>query len=437
MRRIVLPSVLVLTALAAATPRRAAAQDAPAPPETVERIVALVGDSAITLTELQEAVLVTAQGSLPKDPEQVAKLQDEALKSLVEQMLVLQAAAKDSTLKVDDAEIEGRVDQAMSQTTQQIGGAQRFQEALAQEGLTQAEYREQLKQRIRRDQISQMFFRSRLRTAQGVVVTEDEMRAMFEEQKANLSHPELVTIRQAVIAPVASDSSWAAAKAKIDSVADLAKAGQDFAELAKKYSADGSAAQGGDLGWFRRGAMVKEFEETAFRLPMGKVSEPVRTQFGWHLIKVERTRPGEVNARHILIRPEVSAAQTKAAAEEIARRVRAGEPMAKLLAEYKGQLDKEIPDSVTVPRDQLAQALPPAYQTPLTGAKQGDIVGPFEFPVRDQTSWVVVQVVEDKPAGDWTFDEVKSRIADQLTQQKQIDRVLDDLRAKTYVKLEL
>lgn len=439
MRRIVHPILFVLAGLLG-MPLRGAAQDAPKPPEVVERIVAIVGDSAITLTELQEAVLVTAQGNLPKDPAQLGQLQDEALKSLVEQLLVLQAAARDSTLKVADEEIEGRVEQAMTGATQQIGGAQRFQEALAQEGMTQAEYREQLKQRIKRDQISQLFFRSRLRNAQGVVISEDEMRAMYEARKDQLAHPELITLRQAVVDAAASDSAWAAAKARIDSVAAKVKAGGDFAELAKQYSMDGSAANGGDLGWFRRGAMVKEFEESAFRLPIGKVSEPVRTQFGWHLIKVERTRPGEVNARHILIKPEsgpLAEEQAKATAEEIARRASAGEPMAKLIPEYKSRLHdtKEIPDSLSYPKDQLDKALPPEYQSQLASAKVGDVIGPFAFPVAGRTAWVVVAITDDKPAGTWSFDEVKQQIQDQLTQQKQIDRVLDELRAKTFVQL--
>jgi len=77
-----------------------------------------------------------------------------------------------------------------------------------------------------------------------------------------------------------------AAKAKIDSLAERIKAGEDFAKLAEEYSADGSKQQGGDLGYFKRRDMVKEFDEAAFKLEVGEVSDVVKTQYGYHLIKL-------------------------------------------------------------------------------------------------------------------------------------------------------
>ncbi|MCD6292891.1 MAG: SurA N-terminal domain-containing protein [Deltaproteobacteria bacterium] len=80
------------------------------------------------------------------------------------------------------------------------------------------------------------------------------------------------------------------ARAEIDKILLKVKAGEDFAELAKKYSQGPSNSMGGDLGWFGRGSMVKPFEDAAFSLTPGSVSEPVRTQFGFHLIKNEEYR---------------------------------------------------------------------------------------------------------------------------------------------------
>ena len=85
----------------------------------------------------------------------------------------------------------------------------------------------------------------------------------------------------------ATDQQVADAKAKIDKIYNEIQAGADFAAEAKQYSEDtGSASNGGDLGFFSRGQMDKDFEKVAFDTPVGQVSEPFRTQFGWHIIKV-------------------------------------------------------------------------------------------------------------------------------------------------------
>ncbi len=100
-----------------------------------------------------------------------------------------------------------------------------------------------------------------------------------------------------VAAAFEEEAAFAAAKAEIDAIYAKVNAGEDFATLAEKHSEDtGSAKKGGDLGEFGRGAMVKPFEDAAFAAQIGKVTEPVRSQFGYHIIKVENRIPEKVRA---------------------------------------------------------------------------------------------------------------------------------------------
>ena len=105
-------------------------------------------------------------------------------------------------------------------------------------------------------------------------------------------------VSDTVTPPAPVERTDAEAKALAESIRQQLLAGGDFAALAKEYSSDGSSAEGGDLGWFGRSRMVAPFAETAFTLPVGEISEPVKTQFGYHIIEVlekDAARPKEAS----------------------------------------------------------------------------------------------------------------------------------------------
>lgn len=120
-------------------------------------------------------------------------------------------------------------------------------------------------------------------------VTDQEIEAFYKANLESLKEKEQVKARHILIAvdEDASDAKVAEAKRKIESVLKQARAGKDFGKLAAKYSEGPSAPSGGDLGWFGKGMMVRKFEKAAFKLGKNQISNPVRTRFGWHIIKVE------------------------------------------------------------------------------------------------------------------------------------------------------
>ncbi|MDD4951527.1 MAG: SurA N-terminal domain-containing protein [Desulfovibrionaceae bacterium] len=123
-------------------------------------------------------------------------------------------------------------------------------------------------------------------------VSGDEARAYYQANSGSFVRPEQVRARHILI-KAGKDATSAEIKRAGEDVRGLRQAilsGRDFAETAKARSQDPSAKTGGDLGWFGRGVMVPEFEEAAFGLKKGELSEPVRTPFGWHLILVEDRR---------------------------------------------------------------------------------------------------------------------------------------------------
>lgn len=129
-----------------------------------------------------------------------------------------------------------------------------------------------------------------------VEVSDDEISEYYNEHPDEFQNPKTVEARHILIKvkPDAAAEEVAKAKEKIEDILKKAKAGQDFAELAKQYSEGPSKSKGGNLGSFRREAMVKPFADKAFAMQAGEISDPVRTRFGWHIIKVEKVNEATV-----------------------------------------------------------------------------------------------------------------------------------------------
>ena len=188
--------------------------------------------------------------------------------------LLLDEASK-LDLPVSEAEIDAQVEKIV----QQVGGREAFQAALAQQKTTEAAFRVQLKSGKRVDKLVE-------KAVAGVAdPTEEEIQKHFEEHKGEYSVGERVLAQHILITPDGdTDVSKREAKTKIDSIRERVLGGKDFADEAAAHSMCPSGKEGGSLGWFSRGMMVPEFDEAAFSMKDGDVSDVIETQFGYHII---------------------------------------------------------------------------------------------------------------------------------------------------------
>jgi peptidyl-prolyl cis-trans isomerase SurA len=250
--------------------------------EMVDRIAAVVGNDIISLSEVEARIapeVAKARGDVTKQSE----LLKMGLEALVGERL-MEAQIKELNIEVADSEIELGMEDVKKQNN--ITGEQ-FEGMLAQEGYTLASYRAFMRKHLAKLKLVNLKVRSKVK------IGDEELKAEYarlvRESKTDVEvHARHVLIQ---LTPKSTPEEIEAARKKVMLLAEQVKGpGVDFVEFVKQNSEGSSKVDGGDLGFFRRGTMVAEFERVAFGLPVGAISDPIRTKFGFHIIKIEEHR---------------------------------------------------------------------------------------------------------------------------------------------------
>jgi peptidyl-prolyl cis-trans isomerase SurA len=424
------------------TPPAAPVADTAALP--VDRIAAVVGDRPILWTEVQEEINERRSRGLklPTDSAEQMALARSVIQEMIDEEVIVQRALRDTSVHVTDLEVTAAADAQMKRVRGQFKTDAEFAQALRSGGFgTPEEYKRWMTERARRSALQEKLF-AKLRQEGKIVpvpISEQDVNEAFDKAKENLpKRPATVTFRQIVVPARASEQAKAAARAKAESLLVEVRRGGDFEQIAKRESMDPSSKElGGDLGWNRRGAMVPEFERWMFALAPGQTSPVVETTFGYHIIRVDRLQPGEVKARHILVRPRIDSTDIAAAklrADSVLALWQGGANFDSLAARYH---DTEEEKGSLQPFDRTQ--LPESYRTAFEGKGTGAFVPPFAIddPARGAKKFVVSQVVKADDGGEYTLSDFRNQIRDQLSQERGMRRVIDQMRKELYVSVRI
>jgi peptidyl-prolyl cis-trans isomerase SurA len=277
--------------------------------QTVEGIAAIVGQEIILRSEIEQFVQTYAlqnKMNIHNDINILRDLQKQVLEKMIEQKIML-AKADEDTIKVDDRDVDKRVEEHVAYLIQQVGSEGKLEEAF------QSPMRK-IRKDLRKETIERLKIEMLRRTKfQEVKVSRREIEKFYQSYQDSLPVlKETVNFSHILKQVKAGESSTQAALTRIRDIKSKLDKGADFAELAKEYSEDpATAKRGGDLGFTKRGDFVKEFEEIAFSLSIGQVSDIVQTQFGFHIIKLNERRGEQIRTSHILlqVRPGAEDAQ--------------------------------------------------------------------------------------------------------------------------------
>lgn len=263
---------------------------------TVDKIVAVIGNNPILMSELnQQYTLYLNQGNPPN-----LEIKCYILQQMLAQKLLKQQAEIDSIV-VTEPEVDNELDRRMRAQLQRAGGQENLENFL---GKSILQYKEEMRPDVREQLISN---KMQGKITENINVTPQEVKRYFDSYGLD-SLPDIgaeVEVGEIVLYPQLNKEEKQRFIDRIEGFRKRIVGGEDFGFLARTYSDDGgSAVDGGDLGFFDRTQMVKEFTAIAFKLKAGEVSQVFESEFGFHILQVIERRGEQVHARHILVKPQ-------------------------------------------------------------------------------------------------------------------------------------
>jgi len=245
-----------------------------------ERVVAVVNNDAITLGELEEAMAAARGDTRQRPPGSDEQVKREFLNRFIESRLQLQEADREKIV-VEEAEIDEELLDRVKKTN--MKDLEEFRNVIKAQGVNYESVRKRMRENIKMSKIV------RRKVTIRVTVTDSEIDRYLDENRAKLETGLAYHARHILVVPegALTDAAWEAARIRAELVRKQLREGADFGELASKHSGDATAKDGGDLGTLKRGELAQDIESRILALNTGEVSDPYRSDLGYHIFRLE------------------------------------------------------------------------------------------------------------------------------------------------------
>ena len=245
-----------------------------------DRVVAVVNNDAITLSELQETIVAfRADGKQGRGALSDDELAKQVLPKLIDSRLQLQEAEREK-INVEDQEVSEEINERIK--LYNAKSVEEFEKLLKEQGITMEAVRKRVREGLRVQKVI------RRKVALRVSVTDAEIVQYLEENRPKLETGLSYHARHILVVPDGSDdAAWEAARIKADILRTQALETGDFAAVARQHSQDASAKDGGDLGTLKRGELAQDIESEILKLDAGQISPPYRSSLGYHVFRLE------------------------------------------------------------------------------------------------------------------------------------------------------
>jgi len=410
--------------------------------EVIDRVVAVVEDRAILLSEMEmeyrQYLFQNKISDLPADQE--AQLRQQILDQLIADELLAIHADK-TGIEVPEEAVEDELSRAIEESRRSAGGDEAFERELEKAGLTFQQLRTQWKEKIRARYLVEQLLRGEV--FKGVTVTDAELRAYYREHLDEFpKRPPTMKLAQIRIMPAVSEENSNASLERIQAVESKIEGGMTFEKAAEDYSEDPSAKYGGSLGYIKLGDIGSPpFEKAAAKLLAGEVSPPVLSRFGWHLIKLEDVSGDQVKLRHILIKVETGDGQIAGAAsqaEEIRKEILGGLDFSIAAAKYSSD-EKTKNSGGVIDQEVNLEELSESNKYLLDMLRETEI-GEITPVIKEGDEFRIIKVLEKNPGRPFTYQEAKPELENLLGQQKRMEKFgeyVHELKGVYYVDIKM
>jgi len=396
--------------------------------EVVDYIVARVGREVILRSDLDKQMLQIEQiGAMTPDITEIDIIND-----MIESRLVLQTA-RDRNYRLDEFRIRQMIDNQIEHQISVYGSDTVLREELRKAGLSMSDLREFYDEMIREQRLKEMIIQNEITSR--IHITEAEIEEYYEDNLHELPlRPESIELGMIRKDIVPSERTKRQILSDANRIYDLLREGEDFADLAKENSDCPSSANGGDLGFFARGTMIREFEDVAFELKPGEISKIVETQFGYHIIKMEEREGDEIRVRHILkiIEPsEDDVTTVEELMDNILLQIREGKDFQQLAELYS---DDESAQKGGIIGEFVEDDYPEMFDTELISID----IGEYTEVIREDNNLYIFGKLARVPERPFRLEEVREELREYLHTLKQIEqyeRWVNNLREESYVEI--
>ena len=400
--------------------------------EIVDQVVAIVDDDVIMASELRERVDAVSANLKARDmklPPEDQLIRD-TLDRLILESIQIQMGTR-AGVRISDEQLNEAVQRIAAQNRMTL---EQFSQALAQQGQSYDEMREQ----VRREMIIQRVQAGNVN--QRIQITEQEVgNFMTTQEGQSLTQPEFHLLHALMpIDPDASDRTIAAATGQVDAVMKRIRAGESFKKVLQS-STQPYSFSGGDLGWRKLSDLPSLFVEIVPKLSPGQTADPVRSESGFHIVFLEAVRGldqivSQTKARHILVKPSeiMTDDQARELVEQLRARALGGEDFADLAREYSEDIGSAQEGG------ELGWTMPGQMVPAFEAAMNETAIDQISQPVRTQFGWHIIKV-EGRREEDMTNQASRAKAMDYVHNRKyqeELDAWLRQIRDEAFVDIK-